>query len=330
MFLNENLLILLLLIPLALVLLIAAEIERGRARRLLGELPLLRGLTNQSGIIRRVWKVILWVTALGFGLVALARPVWGVVVEVEQLQGISILLVIDVSQSMNAEDIAPSRIERARLAASDIVSAMGGENQIGLVLFAGTAFVRFPLTTDVETARLFLDAVDTDAISYQGTALEQAVDTALSALPDAAEGGQVIVLLTDGENHSGDPLAAADRARERGVVIHVIGYGSDAGAPIPLSPGSAELRTDASGEPVLTRLDEPILRQIAEATGGVYQRADSLDVAVQTLLAALRDAETFALASETRARPVEWFWLFALFAVIALSVEILIPETRGK
>lgn len=330
MFLNNALLILLGLVPLALLLLIAAEIDRWRIRRLLGESRLLRGLTNQGGIVRRIWKIILWLTALALALLALARPVWGVVVEVEQLQGISIMLVMDVSRSMNAEDIAPNRLERARLAASDVIAQLGGQNEIGLVLFAGTAFVRFPLTSDAQTAQLFLDGVDTNAISLQGTALEQAVDTALDALPEDAEGGQVILMLTDGENHSGNPLAAAERARERGVVIHIIGYGSEVGAPIPESPGSSAVRTDEAGNPILTRLDEPILAALAEATDGLYRRADNLDTATQTILAALRDAETVALESETRTRPIEWFWLFALLAVVALSVEMLIPETRGK
>lgn len=330
MFLNTPSLYLFMLLPIALLLLVVAEIRRGRARRRLGEARLLRGLSNQGGVIRRAWKITLWLTALGLLLVALARPVWGVIVEFEEIEGSAIMLVMDVSESMNATDIAPSRLERARLTASDVIAAMGGQNEIGLVLFAGTAFVRFPLTSDAATAQLFLDTVDTDAITYQGTALERALDTALAALPDSDEGGQVIVLLTDGEAHEGDPLAAAARAAERGVVIHVIGYGSAVGAPIPVEPGSDELRTDDSGDLILTRLDEATLQAVADATGGLYQQADNRDTATANLLAALADAETFALENEAQTRNIEWFWLFALFAVVALSIEMMIPETRGR
>jgi Ca-activated chloride channel family protein len=256
--------------------------------------------------------------------------VWGVIVEFEELEGISVMLVMDVSQSMTAEDIAPSRLERARLTASDIIHEIGGDNEVGLVLFAGSAFVRFPLTSDVGTAQLFLADVDTNAISYQGTALELAIDTALDALPDSNQGGQVIVLLTDGENQDGEPLAAVERATARNVVIHVIGYGSEVGAPIPEMVGSSNVRLDATGNPILTRLDETMLRGIAESSNGLYQRADNLDAATTTLLAALRDAETYVLQNETKTRNIEWFWLFALFGAVALAIEMLIPETRGR
>ncbi len=331
MFANPNVLILFLLVPLF----AGFFVWRNRVRRLaisrIGEPDLINNLAAQVDSKRRLWKSILWLSALGFLIAALARPVWGVEAQATQAEGVSVVVVLDISASMDAEDIAPSRMERAKLDARQIFEQSEG-NALGLVLFAGSAFVQFPLTIDSLSAVAFLNAASTASTTEQGTATGEALQTAMGLFDVGNAASSMIVLLTDGENHIGDPLLAAEEAARRGITIHVVGYGSEEGATIPIRDESGAIvdyKTDQAGNLVMTRLDETLLRQIAETSGGLYQRASDSGTEVQNLLDAIDTAESSVLNSRPLVRRVERFELFIALALLALTLEIFLPERRA-
>lgn len=295
------------------------------ALRRLGDPALIRALAPSISVERRWWKIGLWLAAVAALIVALARPVWGVDLDVIETQGISVMVVLDVSTSMNAQDVAPSRLERARLAIRELFDRLAG-NEIGLILFAGTAFVQFPLTTDSISAQSFLNAVSTDAITLQGTAIEDALRLAMNTFSPQSPAAKVIVLMTDGESHEGNALAAAGDAAEQGITIHTVGFGDPQGSAIPLLDERglpAGYKTDAAGNVVLSRLDEETLQAIAERAGGVYQLAD-----VDAVVKAINSTQAGVLETRTEQRGVERFGIFVALALLALSLEMLLPETR--
>lgn len=333
---NPGALTLLLLLPLAALFLSWRSWARRMAIRQLGDPQLLTALTDgisgdgrAIGHRRRV-KSGLWMGVLLGVVLALARPSWGVQVEALQTQGVSVLFVLDVSTSMTAEDVLPNRLERAKLDAQAVLDARVGD-AFGLILFAGDAFVQFPLTVDSVAASAFLRAATTDAFSRQGTATEQALRLALATLPSAAAAPSVIVLLTDGETHEGDPVAAAQEAAARGVTVHVIGYGTPDGALIPLRDGAGNItayKADAQGALIETYLDETALMQIASQTGGVYYRAADTPTAAVEVVEAIGTLERGVLTNRPTARPVERFGVFVALALALLTLEIFLPEKR--
>jgi len=297
---------------------------------LLGDEALLSRLIPQINRARRFWKAALWLIAFASLIVALARPVWGEEVNITEAQGVSVMVVLDVSKSMNAQDIVPSRLERAKLAINDLIDGLAG-NEIGLILFAGTAFVQFPLTTDTASASTFLQAASSDAISRQGTNVDAALRLAVDSFRSPSGSKRVIVLITDGENHEGDPLKASELAAEQDITIYTIGYGNAEGAAIPVRDVNGNeigYQTDRAGNLVLSALDETLLQQIAERTGGTYQRATANNTEISNLLGLINEIEAGNLGMRTETRAIERFGLFVALALIALSLEMLLPEAR--
>lgn len=320
------------LIPLALLGLLLAFLNRRRAAALarLGEAGLLARLSatvNRSG---RRWQMRLWFLALLCLILALARPRWGTEVDYVERQGIEIMVALDVSESMLAQDVKPSRLARAKLEISELMDRLEG-NEMGLVLFSGAAFVQFPLTADFATARTFVDAAAPGVISRPGTALGEAIDIALTGFNEERASQKVIILLTDGENHEGDALQAARRAADEGIIIYAIGFGSPQGEPIPDYDALGRLRgykQDRQGQTVLSRLDERTLQQIADASGGRYFRASADGREVGFLADAIAGLQTSSLESRFETRGVERFQWFVLAAVVALIAFELIPDRR--
>jgi Ca-activated chloride channel family protein len=258
--------------------------------------------------------------------------VWGVAEEIVEAQGIALIVVLDTSTSMDAQDVLPSRLERAKRAAQELFQGAEG-NQLGLVLFAGSAFVQVPLTTDASAALTFLEAASTQSISRQGTALADALALAIETFDERIVSNGIVVVLSDGENHQGDPVAMAEIAAEAGLTIHAIGYGNpDDGEPIPIiSPEgtfTGEYKTNASDNLVLSRLDEATLQQVAEVTGGTYQRASDSGIEVVNLLNIIRDLEGDLLERRLETRQIERFEIFVGLALLALTVNLALGYTR--
>ncbi|MDY7095727.1 MAG: VWA domain-containing protein [Acidobacteriota bacterium] len=319
------------LIPLLLLFFIYSFRTRTRLLRRFATPQMLRRLTAGVSRPRQYLKAALVLLGLLACVVALAKPRYGFTWEEVQRKGVDIVVALDVSDSMLVEDVEAggglSRLERAKREIADLLDLLEGD-RIGLVAFAGTAFVECPLTLDYGAAELFLDNLDTDLIPIKGTDLASALSTSLEAFEGASNSSRAIILITDGEDHSGAALRAAEEAQTQGVRVFTIGIGRDEGAPIP-APGGG-FRRDRRGEIVLSRLDEPTLQKIALDTGGSYVRSVTGDVDLekiysQGIKATLEDQE---LGSRRRQRWEERFqWALAL-ALLSLMLEPLISERR--
>jgi Ca-activated chloride channel family protein len=321
------------LVPLVLAFYVYSFRRGGRLLRRFASAELLARLTAGVSRRRQALKAALILAGLAAAVLALAEIKWGFTWEEVKRQGVDVVVALDVSDSMLVEDAEAGgglpRLERAKREITDLVRILEGD-RIGLVAFAGTAFVECPLTLDYGAAALFLDAIDTDLIPVKGTAVGEAIRASLRAFEGAAESSRAIILITDGEDHGGDALAAAEEAQRQGVRIFTIGIGRDEGSPIP-APGGG-FRRDRRGEIVLSRLDEPTLQKIALATGGRYVRSVTGDVDLeqiyhQGIKATLESRE---LGSKRRQRWEERFQWIVAVALAALMVEPLIAERRRR
>ncbi len=294
----------------------------------LGNPILVQRLSSSVNARGRRWKDALWIVVLAALLVALARPQWGSVTETVEQEGIEVMVALDISKSMLAQDVKPDRLSRAKMEISDLMERLGGD-EVGLVLFSGASFVQFPLTSDYATARTFLDNARPEVISRPGTAIADAIQTAMRGFDVNRPSQKVIVLITDGENHEGDALAMAQTAAEQGVRIYTIGFGSPDGEPIPEYDDRGEIagyKKDQNGEVVLSRLDETTLQQIAEAANGQYYRATASGSELDLLVNELNTLQTAELASVLDVRGIERFQSFLLVGLLALVAAELIPD----
>lgn len=330
-FANTWFLFLLILVPLmALFMLWRARTRLPLIRRI-GDEELIRYLSSQVSPARRFFKAVLWLAALAALIAALARPMWGIDADIVSAQGLTVMVVLDVSTSMNAQDVIPSRLEKAKLDLRDLLQRLAG-HEIGLILFANEAFVYFPLTTDVNSAITFLNSVSTESITNQGTAIDRALRLALDSLVERPSAQPMIILVSDGENQQGDALLAARSAFEAGVTIHVLGYGETEGVPIPFrnAQGNIGYKADRSGSLALSRIDETLLSSIAALTGGVYIHGGQASEEIRALADLINGVEGGALQDQVVTRRTERFGIFVALALLALSLEMLIPETRRR
>ena len=291
--------------------------------------PLLSKLVHPGVEKRHRSKTIFVVLAILFLTLALTRPRWGYEWENLHQRGVDVIVALDVSSSMLAEDIKPNRLERAKRKISDLLDMMEGD-RIGLVAFAGTSFVQCPLTLDYGAARLFLSAIDTQLIPLQGTALGNAIKTSVKAFRSQEKKSKALILITDGEDQTGKALSAATLAGDQGVKIYTIGIGGEIGAPLPNSSGAGGFRKNQQGEVILSKLDETTLQQIALETGGSYVRSVTGDIDLKTIYKdqIKKHIEKKELKSERRKIWQERFQWFIFIALIFLVAETCLSEKR--
>ncbi len=324
-------LFLLVLLPLMLIVMLWRASVRAAALRRVGDAELVQRLLSRISPLRRRLRAVLWLIALTSLILALARPTWSSELQRVDKSGAAIMLVLDVSRSMDAQDIAPSRLERAKLDLYDFIGQMSG-NDVGIVLFAGEARPYLPLTFDLDTARLFLQAATSDRLSPQGTALESGLREAMLRLAASGSEQRVIIIVSDGENHAGDALAAAKDAAAQGIVIHTVGYGTADGAPIPIFDVNgqiADYKHDAKNELISTKRNDTLLKQLADTGKGMAIMMDS-GANWQPILQAVQALTPGTLGEEFTTRPLEQFPLFAALALLALLCEIVLPEIRRE
>ena len=280
-----------------------------------------RGQTAKTALL--IVTVALLATALG-------RPQFGSRVETVRREGQDIVIALDLSASMVAEDMAPNRLQKAKFAIADLIGRLEGD-RVGLVAFAGEAFVQIPLTLDYGAANLFLNAMDTDMMSVQGTNLGQAVEVALDAFAETDRRHRVLVVITDGEDHEGEVDSAVERAIEAGVRIYTVGIGSAEGVPMPEFDASGQPRgftRDADGTVVTTRLDEATLQTIATRTGGAYYRASPAGTELVLLAEELTGGEGQEFEAEQVTLFDEQYQLFLGLALALLVAEVLVSDRR--
>lgn len=293
--------------------------------------PLLSRLVHPGVEKRHRNKTIFIVLAILFLLLALTRPRWGYQWEDLHQRGVDVIVALDVSNSMLAEDIKPNRLERAKRKISDLLDMMQGD-RVGLVAFAGSAFVQCPLTLDYGAARIFLSAIDTQLIPVQGTALGNAIGASVKAFRTQEKKSKALILITDGEDQTGKALSAAKLAGSQGVKIYTIGIGGEIGAPIPNPSDNGGFRKNPQGEVILSKLDETTLQQIALETGGSYVRSVTGDIDLQTIYRdqIKKDIEKKELKTERRKIWQERFQWFIFIALIFLVIEPCLSEKKPQ
>ena len=239
------------------------------------------------------------------------------------------MIVLDVSNSMMAQDIKPSRLEKAKMAISRMVEKLS-DDKVGLVVFAGDAYVQLPITTDYSSAKLFLSGINTDIVPVQGTAIGSAIDLAARSFTPEAETSKAIIVITDGENHQDDAIIAAKRAHEKGIVVHTIGMGLEQGAPIPQKGASGQFMKDGQGNVVISKLDENTLQEVAKAGEGVYVRASNTDVGLNQLLDEVNQMEKTLLEERVYSDYAEKYQYFLLVGLFFIWVEFMILGRKNK
>ena len=305
---------------------------RKRALERFGDHHLVQRLTASVSPRGRLAKGVLLLGAVGLSVLALARPQFGTRVETVRSEGQDIVVALDVSLSMMAEDVAPNRLERAKLEISRMLGRLEGD-RIGLVAFAGDAFVQSPLTVDYGAAAMFLSAMEPDLIPVQGTNLGEALSVALDAFEEGSQEHRTLIVITDGEDHEGEVEAGVERAVESGVKIYTVGIGSPEGVPIPEVDEAGRrsgFKRDEDGNVVTTRLDEATLLQVAEATGGRYFRAGDPS-GLNPLMDELLEGKGRELEAREITQFEEQFQIFLGLALLMLLAESVVPDRRrGK
>ncbi|HRQ37041.1 MAG TPA: VWA domain-containing protein [Chloroflexota bacterium] len=318
----------LLLIPAFIAFFLWAEARRKGALAKLGDRHLIERLSAHVNWHGRRWQIILWLIAFAFLVVALARPQWGAEVRQVEQEGLQVMVALDVSESMLAEDIKPNRLTRAKLEISDLMDKLNGD-EIGLVLFSGASFIQFPLTTDYGTARTYLDSAGPRSISRPGTAIGDAIRTAQAGFDPNLESQKVLVIMTDGEDHETDPIGAAQAAAEEGILIYTIGFGTAEGTPVPQTDQWGNVvgyKQDAQGNMVLSRLDEGLMQELATVGHGRYFQASPGGSELDALLAEIDGLQRTQLANRTETKMIERYQGFLFLAILALVVAELIPD----
>ena len=276
---------------------------------------------------RKGWlKLTLLSLALLFFAIGMARPQLGAILKEKQVKGAEIMVVLDVSNSMLAEDYSPNRLERAKLAISKLVDELQGD-RIGLIIFAGESFVQIPVTSDYVSAKIFLNSITTESVPVQGTAMGDAIRTAIKSFTSESENSRAIILITDGENHEDDPVSAAKDAVDMGARVFCIGVGSPEGKPIPMDGG---LLKDNDGNIVVTRLDEKTLRDVASAGRGLYVRAGNTEFGLNPVIDEIRSLDAKDFQSVVFEEYDEQYMYFFAIALIFMLIEFMISDTRNR
>ena len=318
---------LLLLVPVFFgVQVIVNKLRRRRIRRF-GDEELVNALMP-SYARAKVWvRLTLYSIAFCFLVIAMARPQRGVKLKEQQMKGAEVIIALDVSNSMLAQDYYPSRLERAKLAISQVSEKLKGD-RIGLIVFGGESYVQIPLTSDYISARMFLNSISTGTVPVQGTAIGSAIDLGVRSFSDQSDHSRAIIVITDGENHEDDPVAAAKSAAEQGVRVFTIGVGSNEGTLIPLPEGG--YMTDEAGENVLTRLDDVTLQAVASAGNGIYVQSTNREFGLTPIIEEIQKMEDKVMTTVVYEEYVELYVYFLTVALLFFVVEMLIGDRRSK
>ena len=275
----------------------------------------------------KLWvRTVLLSLAFFFFVIGLSRPQIGAKLKDHKIKGAEIMIVLDVSNSMLAQDYSPDRLERAKLAISRITDKLK-DDRIGLIVFAGTSFVQLPITSDYVSAKMFLNSISTESIPIQGTAIGDAISTAVRGFSAQSEHSRAIIVITDGENHEDDAVAAAKQAAEAGIKVYTIGVGSADGQPIPMN---GELLKDKDGNIVVTRLDEETLRNVASAGGGAYVHAGNDEFGLTPIISDIRKMEDEEYNSVVFEEYNEQFMYFLGIALVFFVLEMLVGDRRAR
>ncbi|OFY66719.1 MAG: hypothetical protein A2V64_11415 [Bacteroidetes bacterium RBG_13_43_22] len=329
-FANPDFLYLLLLLPAMVVLWILNEVRKKRALKRFGESELVTKLLPEMSGIRPGIKFSLQFFALAAIILILARPQFGSRLEEVKKQGVEVIIALDVSNSMLAQDIQPDRLTRAKQALTRLIDNLDND-KIGLIVFAGDAYTQIPVTTDYISAKMFLSAINPDMVPKQGTAIGAAIDLGMRSFSPGEGKSRAMIIITDGENHEDDPVAKASEAAVAGIVIHTIGIGSPEGVPVPvMRGGKRDYLKDKDGNTVITKLDEEILKKIAINGEGNYVRASSSNIGLDEIYGEIKKMKTQEMESTMYTEYNDQFQIFAVIALFFLIFDFIVMERKNR
>lgn len=321
----------LLLIPVLIGLFVYSQIQRRKKIKLFGNPEVIAELMPNVSFIRPQVKFYIQLFAIVLLIVVIAQPQFGTKVEKDKRKGIEVMIALDVSNSMMAQDVQPSRLDNSKQVLSKLIDNMT-EDKVGLVVFAGDAYTQLPITVDYVSAKIFMSTINPSLVPRQGTAIGTAVDMCIKSFGEMKDKNPVsrsIILITDGENHEDDAVGAATLAKEKGIVLHVIGMGKPEGAPIPIE-GTMSFRKDKEGNVVVSKLNETMCKSIALAGGGVYVRADNTNSAFKVVNNELEKMAKSEVNTQTFSDYNEQFQSFALIALLLLFLDTFIFDRQNK
>ncbi|MBL4708560.1 MAG: VWA domain-containing protein [Flavobacteriales bacterium] len=319
------------LIPTMLIIFGLVKAWRKKARAKFAENDLFIQLMPSYSNFRYNAKFILFLIAYGLLIIGIANPQIGTKLEEIKREGIDLIVAVDVSNSMKAEDLSPNRLERAKRGLLQLVEELKSD-RLGIIVFAGQAYTQLPITTDYSAAKLFLNTIDTDIVPTQGTAIGAAIDLAIKSFNYEQGGNKALIIVTDGENHEDDAIRSAEKALEKGIKVYTVGMGTPNGAPIPLLRRGQKIgyRQDNAGNTVVSSLNEEMLRDISAAGKGFYVRATNANAGFGTILDDLSGLEKSEYESQVYTDYEDRFQFFIGAAVLLILISMIIPEKKGK
>lgn len=300
--------------------------QRKNKLKKFGDPQLLRQLMPDASVARPRVKFALLMAALSLLIVLLARPQMGSRISKEKRNGIETIIALDISNSMMATDVVPSRLDKSKLLVENLVDHFTND-KIGLVVFAGDAFVQLPITSDYVSAKMFLQNIDPSLIASQGTDIARAIDVSMHSFTQAEKVGKAIIVITDGEDHEGGAVEAAKITRKKGINVFILGVGDPKGAPIPTGDGG--YMTDNTGQTVMSALNEEMCREVAKAGSGVYIHVDNTSDAQSRLNNELTKLQKGETESVVYSEYDEQFQAFGILVILLLIIEICILESRN-
>lgn len=327
-FANPDFLFLLAILPALFAFYVYAVIRKKRAFKLLGNPELISQLMPDESLKRQHLKFWLLFGAISVVIFVIAGPQFGSKLESVKRNGVEIMVCLDVSNSMLAEDVAPNRLDKAKQMLSKLTDGFTND-KVGLIVFAGDAYTQLPITSDYISAKMFLSSINPSMVSTQGTAIGKAINLALRSFTPNETSDKAIILITDGENHEDDAIGAAKAASEKGVHVNIVGMGLPKGAPIPLD-GTNNYMKDKEGNVVITQLNETMCQEIASAGKGLYVRADNTNSALKTLQKEIEKLNKTELDSKVYSEYDEQFQMLTWIALFILILEFFVLGRKNR
>jgi len=320
-----------LVIPVIVLVFILVQVWKKSAQKKFANLALLKRLSPNQSLFKSVLKLIVLCAAFMFLVLALVNPKIGTKLETVRSQGVDIVFAVDVSKSMLAEDIAPNRIEKSKQLVTQIINSLGSD-RVGIIAYAGKAFPQLPITTDYAASKMFLQNMNTDMMTSQGTAIREAIELAKTYYDDEEQTNRILVIISDGEDHEGDAAEIAEEANDQGIRIFTIGVGNESGGPIPIKRNGVILnyKKDRNGETVITKLNEDTLREIAQEANGVYINGSSTSEVVDTIKDLLDKMDKKEFESKQIADFKDQFQWFLGFGILFLFIDIFLLERKTE
>jgi len=321
----------LLLIPAIFILFLWLQLWRRKAQKRFADRRLLERLSPNQSLFKSILKILVLCAGFGCLSLALVNPKIGTKLETVRSQGVDIVFAVDVSKSMLAEDIAPNRLEKSKQLVAQIINNLASD-RVGIIAYAGKAFPQLPITTDYASAKMFLQNMNTDMLSSQGTAIREAIQLAKTYYDDEEQTNRVLIIISDGEDHEGEVVDIAEEAKEEGIRILTIGVGDAKGGPIPIKRNGVVLnyKKDSNGETVITRLDEGTLREIAQETDGVYINGRNTSEVVDTIKEVLERMDKKEFESKQIADYKDQFQWFLGMAILFFLIDIFLLERKTE